>query len=104
MSSYKKVSLDREQAQTLLNMLKAAFETVARVKKIRRLFLVGQSRVHVDSVEGLGDFVELEVCRYIIQFQTFIFENRCIRGLTMKFLNIQVDETGDWERDYAQNV
>ena len=31
------------------------------VRKRRLLYMVGQSRVHLDSVEGLGDFVELEV-------------------------------------------
>jgi len=32
-----------------------------RVRKRRRLFLVGNIRVHLDHVEGLGHFVELEV-------------------------------------------
>lgn len=32
------------------------------VKKKRLLYLVGQTRVHCDEVEGLGHFVELEVC------------------------------------------
>ena len=31
------------------------------VKKHRMLYMVGQTRVHVDQVEGLGDFMELEV-------------------------------------------
>lgn len=33
------------------------------VKKTRTLYMVGQTRVHVDKVEGLGDFMELEASR-----------------------------------------
>ncbi len=34
---------------------------VGEVRKQRRLYLVGRTRVHLDRVEGLGDFLELEV-------------------------------------------
>ncbi len=32
-----------------------------RVRKQRTVYLVGQTRVHLDRVEGLGEFMELEV-------------------------------------------
>ena len=41
--------------------LKKALGIKGVVKKNRTLYMVGQTRVHVDQVEGLGDFMELEV-------------------------------------------
>ena len=33
----------------------------AVIRKTRMLYLLGQTRIHLDQVEGLGNFVELEV-------------------------------------------
>ena len=41
--------------------LAAALGVRGRVRKVRSLYLVGQTRIHLDEVEGLGTFVELEV-------------------------------------------
>ena len=41
--------------------LARALGVTGRVVKQRALFLVGRTRVHLDRVEGLGDFLELEV-------------------------------------------
>ncbi len=45
----------------LIETLSAALGTRGVVRKSRTLYLVGPTRVHLDRVEGLGEFVELEV-------------------------------------------
>ena len=45
----------------LRESLALAYGAVGRVKKRRTLFLVGRTRVHLDQVEALGEFLELEV-------------------------------------------
>ena len=42
-------------------VLAAALGVVGTVRKERRLYLLGRTRIHLDRVEGLGDFMELEV-------------------------------------------
>lgn len=46
---------------SLKTTLSLALGTRGVVRKTRYLYLVGQTRVHLDEVEGLGQFVELEV-------------------------------------------
>jgi len=45
----------------LLTILSRVLPIVGTVRKQRLLFRVGQTRIHLDEVEDLGDFVELEV-------------------------------------------
>jgi len=47
--------------ETLRQALSLAYGVVGRVRKHRTLFMVGRTRIHLDQVEGLGDFLELEV-------------------------------------------
>jgi len=48
-------------AATLKSVLRQALGETVVVEKTRLLYLVGQTRVHVDTVMGLGTFLELEV-------------------------------------------
>ena len=41
--------------------LAAALGTAGVVRKVRHVFIAGQTRIHIDEVDGLGHFVELEV-------------------------------------------
>ncbi|RPH95227.1 CYTH domain-containing protein [candidate division KSB1 bacterium] len=45
----------------LRQALEDALGITGEVKKTRTLYMIGQTRVHLDRVESLGDFIELEV-------------------------------------------
>ena len=47
--------------ENLRRVLELAYGIRGIVRKIRYLYLVGQTRVHLDDVERLGRFMELEV-------------------------------------------
>ena len=47
--------------ENLKRVLELAYGIRGVVKKTRYLYLVGQTRVHLDDVQGLGQFMELEV-------------------------------------------
>ena len=51
-------STDSENLKCVLGL---AYGIRGVVRKTRYLYLVGQTRLHLDNVEGLGQFMELEV-------------------------------------------
>lgn len=50
-----------QSPDSLRDVLTLAYGMAGRVIKHRTLFLVGRTRIHLDRVQGLGDFLELEV-------------------------------------------
>ncbi|XP_022301093.2 uncharacterized protein LOC111109301 [Crassostrea virginica] len=50
-----------EDPTSLKECLKRSVGIKGILRKVRTLYMVGQTRVHVDQVEGLGSFMELEV-------------------------------------------
>ena len=59
LSDYVRVPIGEPSA--LREALERAQGVLGRVRKTRWLLLAGPTRIHLDRVEGLGDFVELEV-------------------------------------------
>jgi predicted adenylyl cyclase CyaB len=49
------------EPDTLRELLTLAYGMTGRVQKQRTLFLAGRTRMHLDRVSGLGNFLELEV-------------------------------------------
>ena len=47
--------------QALKDILSACYGIRGMVRKQRLLYLIGNTRIHLDQVEGLGTFIELEV-------------------------------------------
>lgn len=58
-SSYRLVPVDDPDG--LEAALSDALGVRGTVRKTRRLFRAGRTRIHLDAVDGLGDFMELEV-------------------------------------------
>ncbi|MBA2117476.1 class IV adenylate cyclase [Bremerella alba] len=58
-SDYNRVPIS--QPEQLAQLLTSALESLGNVKKTRTLYLIGQTRIHLDEVEDLGSYLELEV-------------------------------------------
>jgi predicted adenylyl cyclase CyaB len=49
------------EPESLREALTLAYGQTGRVQKHRTVFLLGRTRIHIDRVQGLGHFLELEV-------------------------------------------
>ncbi|XP_032676773.1 uncharacterized protein LOC116846697 [Odontomachus brunneus] len=87
--NYNKIALNSDVSELLMNILSESMGVVGVVKKIRRLFIVGQTRIHVDQVDGLGNFIELEV---VLQEDQDIETGQKIANDLMQALSITNDD------------
>jgi len=78
-------------AQPLLlrALLSAALGVRGVVRKERLLFWAGDTRIHLDRVEGLGDFVELEV---VLEEGQSVAEGKARADELMAALGIRADQ------------
>jgi len=83
----------------LKEILSKAFDVKVIVKKKRHLFLVNQTRIHLDEVEELGNFLELEV---VIEPHQDTAEGYLIVKELMEILNI--DESDLISKAYADLI
>ncbi|RCN30721.1 putative adenylyl cyclase CyaB [Ancylostoma caninum] len=59
---YNKFDVPSDILSAFKETLRCSMGIKGEVKKTRTLFIFERTRIHIDSVEGLGDFMELEVC------------------------------------------
>lgn len=50
-----------EDGSALHGLLEQALGILVEVRKTREIHFIGSTKFHIDTVEGLGDFVEIEV-------------------------------------------
>jgi len=77
------------EPDALRGTLALAYGIVGRVKKTRTLFLVGATRVHLDDVEDLGHFMELEV---VLEADQTPEEGKAIANELMRKLGIEPEQ------------
>ena len=70
---------------TLKEALTEALGVRAVVKKQRTVYVAGQTRIHLDEVEGLGEFLELEV---VLGDEESAAQGKLIAGKLMERLEI----------------
>lgn len=78
-----------DDPQALLRTLEYSLGIRGAVKKRRSLYLVGDTRIHIDEVDGLGHFLELEV---VLQPGQTAEEGRAVAGPLMAELGVRAED------------
>jgi len=60
LSEYDIIEIQKSGIKGIKKLLSNALSSSVIVKKVRRLYMYQHTRVHLDHVNGLGDFLELE--------------------------------------------
>lgn len=81
--------LETEQPQLLHKILETSIGVLGEVKKERFLFLHEQTRIHLDKVEGLGQFLEFEVC---LRPEDTVEDGQLIADKMMKIFEIEKED------------
>jgi predicted adenylyl cyclase CyaB len=75
--------------ENLKRVLELTYGIRGVVRKTRYLYIVGQTRVHLDNVEGLGQFMELEV---VMQTGQSDAEGQVIAEGLMTSLGVEISD------------
>jgi predicted adenylyl cyclase CyaB len=76
-------------AATLRQILERTEGSIGTVRKTRSLYLVGQTRIHIDDVKSLGDFLEIEV---VLQHGQSVTEGQRISDDLLREFGITPDQ------------
>lgn len=80
---------ETDDPDMLNKVLSASLGVLGEVKKQRYLFLHEQTRIHLDNVSGLGEFLEFEV---VLRPDQTIEEGTAIADKMMSIFEIEKDD------------
>ncbi|KAI4498087.1 hypothetical protein M0802_006911 [Mischocyttarus mexicanus] len=85
---FQKIDLNVKTYENMNKLLSATNGVIGIVKKTRRLYMHGQTRIHIDNVDDLGKFLELEV---VLEDNQDVNHGTFVAEVLMKSLNINAE-------------
>lgn len=86
--------LETNQPDVVRRSLSGRYEIQGAVRKKREVYIVGQTRIHLDEVEGLGSFVEFE----------YVLDEGQDAGEGKEFLKALMTRLGIGEEDLVEGA